>query len=325
MESPWRSLVLNGITLLASTAIALGIAELAVRIAFRDITTAMPAGNYFFNRWMDREWTGNRWGYRERSFRLEKPIGVRRIAVVGDSLTAGMGVPERKRFTEVMGRILNAGGDRFEVLNFGAPGAEAHHHLLALTGQVLATHPDFVLLQWYVNDFEISKAGSPEPAWHSMANTGLHRALFRSSAFYFLLDHGWRWLHFELGWATPYEQYLSGRFADPAGADSRLAMAQLEGFVSHCARAGVPMGIVLFPLLGERWPAYSLAFLHDRVLGMCSRLGIPCLDLTPAYEPFAGQVEKLWVNRFDHHPSAVAHRLAAERIVSRFAPLFAAP
>ena len=40
------------------------------------------------------------------------------------------------------------------MLNFGTAGANTPEHLATVTKLLQEVHPDFVLLQWYVNDVE---------------------------------------------------------------------------------------------------------------------------------------------------------------------------
>ena len=306
--------------LLGSTVLAVIGAELAVRWVFRDLTTTSPIESYFGLRWKERHLERNRWGHREREFDLEKPEGVYRIAVVGDSVAVAMGLPLEQRFTNRIEQSLNRDGGGFEVLQFANPGAETHHQLKTLATVVLEAQPDFVLLQWYVNDFEFTKAGRPEPPSHLIPDEGLHARLYRSSALYILLNHAWQSLQISRGAVVRFEDYMRERFGDPESRDSRRAMGFLEAFVARCGEAGVPVGIALFPRPTDRLSDYPLAFLHERVLTMCEARGIPCLDLTPTFAPYAGRIHEIWLNRFDHHPGALGHRLAAERILAEFRP-----
>jgi hypothetical protein len=54
--------------------------------------------------------------------------------------------------------------------------------------------------------------------------------------------------------------------------------------------------------------------MHDRVAELFSRIDVPHLDLLPVLSPSAGS-GSLVINDLDSHPSAFAHRLAAEAIV----------
>lgn len=83
---------------------------------------------------------------------------------------------------------------------------------------------------------------------------------------------------------------------------------------------GFAMGIVLFPDAGyDLGDAYPFGFLHDREMALCADEGVACLDLRPDLAEVADR-RTLWVNRFDHHPSALANRIASVRIRERFGP-----
>lgn len=313
-----RRIAATTLLALGATSVALLGAELTVRCVFRDVTTTSPIASYFGLRWKEQYLRWNRSGFREREYQLRKPLGVYRIAVIGDSNAVAMGLPEEERFSNLIEVSLNRGGRRFEVLNFARPGAETHNEVSTLRNDVLPAEPDFVLLQWYPNDFEYSKEGRPPPPRTLALDEELHRRLYRYSALYILLNHAWQSLQISQGWVVRFEDYMRARFADPESIDSRIAMVQLRGFVLGCEQAEVPVGIVLFPRPTKNLPAYPLAFLHERVLALCEERGIPCLDLTPTYAPYADRMQQIWLNRFDHHFSALAHRLAAERILEAF-------
>ena len=85
------------------------------------------------------------------SFSDVKAPGTYRIVVVGDSFTYGNGIRNDERYTEILQKGLP---DSFEVLNFGTAGANTPQHLDTIANVVLPLKPDFVILQWYVNDVE---------------------------------------------------------------------------------------------------------------------------------------------------------------------------
>ena len=96
----------------------------------------------------------NRFGFRDRDRSLEKPSGVIRIAVLGDSFMVARKIPSENRFTEVMERQLNledndVDGKRFEVLNFGVASYGTGQELLTLRHVAVRFQPDIVLLAIY--------------------------------------------------------------------------------------------------------------------------------------------------------------------------------
>jgi len=80
-------------------------------------------------------------GFRDREFPREKPAGVFRILVLGDSHAFGFGVPLDKHFTKLLeGYFTNV-----EVMNLGVSGYGVDQELLFLRDTGFAYHPDLVV------------------------------------------------------------------------------------------------------------------------------------------------------------------------------------
>lgn len=97
-------------------------------------------------------------GLRGPDVPINKPPGVFRVAVLGDSYAAGFQVTFDQRFSKVMEDAFNAercrGDARIEVLNFGVSGYGQAREILMFRHRVIAFKPDLVLLQFTGgNDF----------------------------------------------------------------------------------------------------------------------------------------------------------------------------
>ncbi|MFH0984526.1 MAG: SGNH/GDSL hydrolase family protein [Candidatus Omnitrophota bacterium] len=103
----------------------------------------------------------NNQGFNDSDFVLEKPQGLIRIAMLGDSITKGEGVPKKKTFSDKLEDILNrrerdrGSPQRYEVMNFGVGGYNLEAEVEVLKEKVLPYHPDIVILNMYWNDNEI--------------------------------------------------------------------------------------------------------------------------------------------------------------------------
>ena len=94
--------------------------------------------------------SNNSYGMRFREISIDKPKGIKRIAVLGDSFVWGLGVPDHERFTEVLERQLNA---KAEVLNFGVTGYGPIQYYLNID-KILMFQPDLVIVVFCLgNDF----------------------------------------------------------------------------------------------------------------------------------------------------------------------------
>ncbi len=310
-----KRLASNCALALASLAVALFLAESAVRWIYRDITTTTPIESWFGERWKDAHLTRYR-GFRDRPFSRGKPPGERRIVIVGDSFTVAMGIPSEARYGERIEAALTAGGGPTRVVQLARPGQELDGHLATLRGEALSVGPDFVLLQFYVNDFEISKLARPHPR-PPIAVGWLHALLYRRSAIYSVLTLQWNSAQLRWGLVEDYASYMGRRYGDPLG-ESRLAVAALRGFFDTCRERRIPVGMVLFPVLTPRAPAFD--FLYDRVLEECETARVPCVDLRPVFGSDPEALPRLRLNRFDHHASALAHELAARALLDELGP-----
>lgn len=85
---------------------------------------------------------------------LEKPPGVQRIVVLGDSYGMGYEVDLKDAFTTVMANQLDAAGHRIEIVNLSVSGFGNAEELLMLEHRGFAFHPDLVLLAWHPTDFD---------------------------------------------------------------------------------------------------------------------------------------------------------------------------
>jgi hypothetical protein len=314
-----RRIILLAVTLLVS---AIG-AEYATRLVFRDVTTSSDNGGYFSRRWyrIGGAIHTNAMGFRERDFEMRKPAGVYRIAAVGDSFTYGNGIRQQDRYSDLLQSQLPS---HFEVLNFGVAGANTPQHRSLVKRLVSEVQPDFILLQWYVNDVE-SDGAVGRPVFHPLVPfKTLHNWLNDSSALYTVANMQWAETQAALGITTSYADYLKRRLGDAQSPDAVRDRELLRDLVATAQHAHVPIGIVLFPdtagALDERYP---FGYLHERVLSVCAERSITCLDLRADFAAIRDR-QSLWANRLDHHPSARANAIAAERILGTFSGMWAA-
>ena len=95
----------------------------------------------------------NSQGLRDREHSLDKPPGVYRIAVLGDSYAEAMQVGIDQAFWSLLPGQLEscgfAGGKRIETINFGVSGYGTAQELLTLRSRAWRYSPDLVLLAFF--------------------------------------------------------------------------------------------------------------------------------------------------------------------------------
>jgi hypothetical protein len=96
----------------------------------------------------------NRDGFRGPDHPYEKPPGVRRVAVLGDSMVVAAATDEEKTLVRRLEDMLN-GGDpaaAWEVMNFGISSSSTGQELVLYREVVSRYHPDFVICAFYVGN-----------------------------------------------------------------------------------------------------------------------------------------------------------------------------
>ena len=94
----------------------------------------------------------NSFGFRDYEHSLQKPPGVFRIAILGDSYMEGLQVPLDSVFSKVLERTLQDKGYNCETLNFGVSGYGPDQELVLLKKYALQFDPDLVILSFSKND-----------------------------------------------------------------------------------------------------------------------------------------------------------------------------
>lgn len=320
-----RVLLKNVLLLTVVLVVSLIGAEFVVRFVLRDITTTADNRSYFALRWKRANVQLNALGYREREIDATNASGAYRVAFIGDSFTFGQGIATHERMTNLLERELRARGRNIEVLNFGNAGDNTADQIVALRKLLPHVRPNFVVLQWFVNDVELpASSSSARPANGPSGSPSLvnevKSGMRHISALYFLAAEVWHAALTEMG--RGYLEDMRQRFGDPSSPASLRAEAALAEFVRTSRDAGVPVGFVLIPHLGMSEETGSpFDFLHDRVAAFCDREEIPLVDLRKAFNPYlrGSRYAELWVNRFDSHMGPLANRLAAAEILGTFA------
>jgi hypothetical protein len=317
----------SGLLLLFALAVSLVAGEFTLRAAFR--------GEPWVRHRLAVPYVGppkrghlNSLGFVEQEFPLEKPPGVYRIAILGDSLSISVARPHR--FGNLIAERLNAHSPRFatyEAVSFGQTGADTIHETKTLRRVVWRVKPDFVLLQWYVNDLENGDHTERPYAYplipgETAPARWLRRVIDRTLLGW-MLQKQFTAVQERLGLVETFPEYVYRMFSDPAGVHWKAAAHELRGFIRECQAHRTPVAIALFPHLSAGLPAgaYEFSEVHEQVLELCREESVPCVDLRSTFVPYRDYVS-LWVHRFDPHPNVLAHRLAGERLYEILAPLW---
>jgi lysophospholipase L1-like esterase len=268
-------------------------------------------------------------GLRGREIPKQKPEGVWRIAMIGDSVTYGLGVDAAQAFPSLLESKLNAAGmGAVEVLNCGVPGYNPFQEYTLLKNRILGFDPDLVVMTFTPDDVEttpvILNVGGSMCLFRNhfegtrLLNNSLHWSLFRRS-------HLYRFLYKEaaLAFAAPEGRFEVGNLRPQVEWQTVRRTADL------CAEKHTALLLVLSPWLlpycppaegtqlqlpdPEEFHRYQQAF--DQIRQLARQSHLEYLDLGPLYEQYAG---KLKLQPLDHeHLNPLGHRLVAQRLFER--------
>jgi hypothetical protein len=282
------------------------------RIGYEPVPLVYGGGELSF---YDYQGASNSLGYRDREHPLAKPPGVYRIAVLGDSVAAGLKVERTADvFPAVLERLLRSQGVNAEVLSFAVSGYNTQQEVETLKDRGLAYAPDLVLLAYTLNDRERMDGDvlytllAAERAKGGVSRARVNPYLVRSALY--------RFLRFRV--APPPGGGAGSGLTPEERRDLELVsgdtVAEYFGVLGRLARERrFAVLVAVFPRLVRSFDSYRFWDQHLFVHGLARREGFPLVDLLA---PFARcrAAAATPVGADNWHPSAYGHRCAAEAI-----------
>lgn len=259
------------------------------------------------------EYATNEWGLRDRNY-PSKPVGRKRVLLLGDSFTFGLGVEDADAiFPELVERRLDSkrrGG--VDVLNGGIP-ASLTADWVALWQRVAEPFdPDLVVAVFFLRD-GTPAASIPEffdRIRGQLAYRDLESPLYRFSYLFRLIRD-------RMSRADVAERYTSAfqraYFGDAEERSEWLrAQENLRWIRDAAAQRSVPLALVVFPVLVELNDQYPFRAITEEVTRFAQEQAIPVYDLLPDF--LGRNAPDLWVSPLDQHPNASAHAIAADAL-----------
>jgi lysophospholipase L1-like esterase len=264
------------------------------------------------------EYRVNAEGLRGRETTVEKPAGVRRVAVLGDSIAFGYWVSEEDGFPRQLEAMLNElgpAGERVEVLDFGVPGYNLDQEIEALRAKALAFEPDVVVVAFCLNDLEgifsyelglVQDRAARGRSWLGRLREGL---LGRSLLF--------AWFEYRLSELAARRSFVRARnpldgplYAEAVDQQRAVLEGKFAVLRALLGSRGIPGVVVVFPVLGVRWERYPYRELHHAVALAAEGVGLAVVDALDCYSAY--DFRQLRVDVV--HPSPLGHRVAAHAV-----------
>jgi lysophospholipase L1-like esterase len=236
-------------------------------------------------------------GQRDREIPYERTPGLLRIAMVGDSLTMGWGVPFESLFSKQVERLYEKAGRTAEVVNLGVGNWNTVQEVQYFLTKGYKYNPDIVVLNYFVNDAEPTPAKREQPSW-------LLRRCYSCVFFKGRLDTLLRQITTRQNWVDYYLGLYDGG-KSKGWLDARAAIKQLA---DYCKANNIRLLIAHLPELHDV-QNYRFGVVTELVRQAANEYNVPFVDLLPNLQFQAS--EDLWVTPPDPHPNAFANELIA--------------
>lgn len=246
----------------------------------------------------------NSLGNRGGELAENKPKNVRRVFVLGSSMTMGWGVQTDKVFTSLLERRLNQVRPlgkhiSFECVNSGIGNYNIHYQSDLFLEQFSLVNPDYIVLNYFIDD---AKA-DPEPSRFGT----LLKKFYVTSILYGKISA----LRFMIKGKT-LEEYYRGLYQEESpGWEETLS--RVEGMNALARKKGVPFLIAIVPDFRNLGPDSPYKDLYGQIGAGFAKAGIPTVNSFDVFQQRHGRnPSELWIQSDDPHPNALGHATMAD-------------
>ncbi|MDJ0849561.1 MAG: GDSL-type esterase/lipase family protein [Myxococcota bacterium] len=304
-----RSILQNGLLLLGGLVGALLVAEGVAGLLWkapwheRLLTEQTAAQRHPVRR--------NSLGLRGGELETPRPQHLRRVLMVGDSFTFGLGVEDDAApFPALLDRRLRARS--VQVVNGGIPGSLTGDWgaLWRRAGAVI--DPEVVVAVFFLRD---GTKLETIPHFFGEIREGVTKRNESSRLYRYSRLYRWiRDLQAREWIAETYTDALTEAYLGPPQrtVEWRRAQRNLVELRDMVETHGAVFALAVFPVLVELDDAYPFQAVTDLVMAFARENGIPVHDLLEAFR--GHDAPDLWVSAVDQHPNARGHQIAADSL-----------
>lgn len=253
----------------------------------------------------------------ENEFPLEKENNTYRIAVLGDSITAGSHVGWKKSYPNLLSEKLKTSTEfKTEVINFGVLGYNVFQYEEQLKTKVLQTNPDMIIIGFYMNDFYYTPVILEDDG-----KTVLETNFFQNHP---ILDSRLFWKLYEKSYFVKFiyhkltDIFIFSKYSDILNTHAILFELREKGYNSLknikkiTENNKIKLVIVLFPNLNKKENYKEISVYKESII-FCKEQNITYIDILEIYDsndPLSLRAEEKDVA----HPNEKGHELISEEL-----------
>ena len=301
LQSKWRNIFLSLCSIIAILIIGEGF------IRVKSILFPIPQGfpTYTNKIWLDRHIVTNIAGFRDIDHSVEKPLGTKRLLVVGDSFAYGWGVNQiNNRFGEQLAsRLTRMSSFEWESINASKGDTHTLHHINFLR-ECLKYEPDIIILLYVFNDIDYLRPVTDREDYNMLySRINPIGILYRNS---YLFQEAFLYLRLiklrlktNSNNASPYanQKLLYRHFID------------ITKFVKLAQESSAVVIVVPFDFDTRNNQIYN------QFIATARDFDIPALPILTIFEKYT--IQELRINKFDGHPNELAHSIAAYAVSNK--------
>lgn len=309
-----RSIILNLLLTVTSLLIFFSLAELATRLLWHyDVRRQYVGiklegpGRQIIKE--EVEYRTNSLGLRmNREVEPEKPKGVKRILVLGDSFVFGEGLSYEDLVTVKIEKILNTEMENIEVIDAGVCGYNTSDELDQLIRLTPACRPDVVIIFFFTNDV-IKESRDPKKASMRQQIKEYLRVKSKFFAYFYYLYKDRLSSKIGVPKAFLAPEYFDLDDSKPGWIAFKKAVLQIQ---KHCRQNNMSLLFIMIPTLTNLDERYPYAELRTKTSTFLKASDIPVIDLFDLFAPY--RPSELWVNLENTHWNGLGTTLAAKEV-----------
>lgn len=244
------------------------------------------------------DFSTNSLGFRDYGYSVNKLENVKRVLVLGDSVTLGWGVNLTDTYSKVLEKKLNG---KYEVINTAVGNYNTEMEVNMLEQQ-LYLKPDAVVLGFFPNDAEKT----------IVIEDGLIYRLKKSLYIYpFFWDKYVKISYLFKSKTGNYTSIVHSYYSDEYNGKENLKRS-FSKLKELSEKNNFKVYVVIIPQFYNEFNNYDLTEVHSYAMDLCKMEKFICIDTLEDFRSY--KLNEIIISYEDAHPNALGHRIIAEKI-----------